>query len=99
MSLSKNALMILDNVRQFGDALSINLYYPNVPDATVRRFEIGLSCVRAADNIQVSYDYDRDGWVIKQASIFQWNADDTEQDEDWQEVAFIQAWGRDVRND
>ena len=50
--------------------------------------------VRAADNIRISYDYDRDGWVVEQSSIFEWDADDEECDEDWQEVAFVKAWER-----
>lgn len=55
--------------------------------------EVGLMHVRAADNLRISYDFARDGWSIKQASTFSWSVDEVE-DEDWQEVAFVQAWGR-----
>ena len=55
---------------------------------------MSLTDVRAADDIRISYDYDRDGWVIEQASIFEWDGDDEECDEDWQEVAFVKAWAR-----
>jgi gentisate 1,2-dioxygenase len=50
--------------------------------------------VRAADSIRISYDHERDGWKIEQASTFEWEANDTVCDPDWQEVAFVQAWGR-----
>lgn len=73
--------------------MSVELFYPRTsPCDTI---QIGLSDVRAADDIQVSYDFERDGWVIKQASIFEWDIDDDVQDADWQEVAFIKAWARD----
>ena len=72
----------------------IDLWYPDTPNATVRRFQVGLMDVRAADDILVSYDKERDGWKIEQASTFSWDADDEECDPDWQEVAFIKAWAR-----
>jgi hypothetical protein len=78
----------------YGDELHIDLKYPDVPGARIRKFVIGLDDVRAADSIRVSYDKDRDGWKIEQASTFEWAADDKVCDSDWQEVAFIQAWGR-----
>jgi hypothetical protein len=60
--------------------------------------EIGLMDVRAADSIQVSYDFDRDGWVIKQASKFEWTADEL-MDDGWTEVAFVQAWALEKREE
>lgn len=50
--------------------------------------------VRAADNIRIHYDFNRDGYVIEQSSVFQWDLDDDIRDPDWQEVSFIQSWGR-----
>lgn len=63
------------------------------PDHDAAIVEIGLTDVRAADSVRVLYDFERDGWVIQQASRFSW-APDEKPDRDWQEVAFIQAWGR-----
>ena len=57
---------------------------------------VGLEDVRASDGIMVSYDFDRDGWVIKQASRFRFSIDDTVCDPDWQEVAFVQSWEREI---
>lgn len=79
--------------------LSVDLWYPprrNEPPTDPNepfRVEVGLSDVRAADSIRIHYDFDRDGYVVEQASRFTWaTADDN--DADWQEVAFIQAWAR-----
>lgn len=71
----------------------ISLEYPRI-DGKVNCIEIELMDVRAADDIRISYDFDRDGWVIKQASIFWWDGGDKECNADWKEVAFVQAWAR-----
>lgn len=54
---------------------------------------VELNDVRAADGIRLSYDFDRDGWRVEQASTFSWPAG-VVPDPDWQEVAFVQAWAR-----
>jgi hypothetical protein len=71
----------------------IDIEYPRV-EGNINCIKVGLSDVRAADSIRIKYDFDRDGWVIEQASIFQWEVDDFVCDEDWKEVSFIQAWQR-----
>ncbi len=78
------------------ERIMVDLWYPRVDEEGLctKEIEVGLVDVRAADSILVSYDFDRDGYVIKQASKFEWDADDTDCDPDWQEVALIQAWGR-----
>jgi len=76
------------------DVPLVCLWYPGI-EGNAEEIEIELEHVRAADSIRVSYDFDRDGWVIKQASTFSWEADDKVCDSDWQEVAFVQAWARD----
>jgi len=81
------------NTEVVGRLLKVELIYPTA-GKNVNEIEIDLCCTRAADGIRISYDYERDGWVVKQASTFSWKADDKVMDEDWQEVAFIQAWGR-----
>lgn len=96
--LKDTAQMILSESRQYGDELHIDLWYPDVPNSDVSKLVIGLMDVRAADDIRVSYDKDRDGWKIEQASIFEWDADDKVCDPDWQEVAFIQAWARENKS-
>jgi hypothetical protein len=72
---------------------SVQLWYPRV-DGSAKAIDIELSDVRAADGIRVSYDFDRDGWKIEQAAVFEWDAEDDVCDPEWAEVAFIQAWAR-----
>lgn len=79
-------------VERRGRLLRIDMVYPRNND-NVNEVEVGIECVRAADSILISYDFDRDGYSIKQASRFEW-FDGEDPDSDWQEVAFIPAWGR-----
>ena len=69
----------------------VSLEYPrnSVKDSII----VELVDVRAADDIRISYDFERDGWKIEQASMFSWPAG-SDCDRDWQEVAFVQAWTR-----
>lgn len=77
-------------VCQGDDCVHVELEYPRTNRN--RSIRIGLSDVRAADDIRVSYDFDRDGWKIEQASVFEWAADDEVCDMGWTEAAFIPAW-------
>lgn len=86
---------ILSDARQYGDELHIDLWFPRSDVAgVIRKFVVGLSDVRAADSIRVSYDFERDGWIIEQASTFSWDGDDEKCDPDWAEVCFVKAWAR-----
>jgi hypothetical protein len=74
--------------------------YPEIYDKKkLSTLQIELCHTRAADNIRIKYESDRDGWVIEQASIFEWDCDDEICDSDWQEVAFIKAWAREKNKD
>ena len=74
-----------------GPEVRIELFYPR-SDGAVNAIEVGLCDVRAADSLRIEYDFNRDGWSIKQASIFEWDVDDKVCDPGWQEVAFVRAW-------
>ena len=76
----------------------IDWVYPGIYGDKKSHLILSLCHKRAADDIRISYDSDRDGWKIEQASIFEWEADDEICDPDWQEVAFIQAWAREKNN-
>ena len=76
-----------------GDCLFVGIYYPR--RAVPTYVEVDLVDTRAADGIRISYDLERDGYVIEQASRFEWEADE-EVDSDWQEVAFVEAWAREA---
>lgn len=82
-----------DCLQRRGNTLAIDLWYPRV-EGEAKFIEIDLIDVRAADGLRISYDFDRDGWKIEQASTFEWNVDDPACDYDWQEVAFVRAWAR-----
>jgi len=58
----------------YGDECRVELHYPEI--SVVKKLVIGLSDVRAADDVRVSYDYERDGWKIEQASVFSWKGED-----------------------
>lgn len=92
--MSDESEIIKEAVSVRGDKLVVDIWYPRVDDRSIKKIEVGLVDVRAADSIQIEYDFDRDGWVIKQASTFEWSGDDPICNPDWQEVAFVQAWGR-----
>ncbi len=86
---------ILKEAFQTGSELHVELWYPREEDNPIKSICVGLMDVRAADDIRISYDFERDGWKIEQASTFSWDADDKVCDPDWQEVAFVKAWARD----
>lgn len=73
----------------------VELEYPRNP-GSASHLVVELVDVRAADEIRISYDFERDGWVIEQASKFRWESGDNVCDPDWQEVAFVQAWAREI---
>lgn len=75
------------------DELHIELTYPDLPGNKIQYLVFDQESVRASDGIRISYDYDRDGYKIEQASVFEWSADDEICDPQWKEVAFIRAWG------
>ena len=75
-----------------GDTLAVDIWYPR--QRPVKFVEIDLIDVRATDGLRVSYSFERNGWVVEQASTFEWDGDDPVCDYDWQEVSFIPSWGR-----
>ena len=87
------------HIAKVGDELQVELIYP---PHTSRKDDSGKCkyvCVnqesaRATDGVRLWYDYNRDGWVIEQASTFQWADDDKVLDHDWREVAFVKSWAR-----
>lgn len=65
----------------------VDLYYPGTgtePDV-VDAIQIELMHVRAARDIRVTYDFERDGWVVS-AHV------DPELEGEWVEKSFIPAW-------
>jgi hypothetical protein len=83
------------NAERGGDALHVDIWYPRT-DNPIKAIEVGLMDVRAADDIRIEYDFVRDGWVIKQAQVFEWGADKEICDPQWKEVAFVEAWASEI---
>ena len=79
--------------RETGEPLHhyISISYPEIykPDRTT--VELDICHVRAAENIRVSYESDRDGWVIERPDMPNYNAE-TADEMPWIEVAFVQSW-------
>jgi hypothetical protein len=90
---------VVKHIEQYGDALHIDIWYPQLENSPIKAVQVGLMDVRAADDIRIEYDFERDGWVIKQAQVFEWEADDDICDPQWKEVAFIQAWASERKQD
>lgn len=85
---------VLDDIRFYHgpegrhSVMEVELWYPRTPTDKgnkVEEIEIALMDVRASDGIRVGYDFDRDGWVIKQP---------TEEGGDHEETAFVKSWQR-----
>lgn len=73
----------------------VELWYPDRDQQ--QAIEVGMVDVRSADNIRICYDFIRDGWMIKQDAAPSKASDPRTWEvnrlaENWQEVAFIQAW-------
>lgn len=77
----------------YGKILNVPLWYPRCENR-IDTIELDLVDIRSTDCIRIIYDFDCDGWSILQASRHNYNEEGFEQDPDWQEVAFVQAWGR-----
>lgn len=71
------------------DTAHVDLWYPN--QRQIQFIEIGLMDVRASDGMRIHYDFYRDGWVIEQASKWEWGVGEIP-DSGWKETAFIQSW-------
>jgi len=72
------------------DAVGIDINYPR--HNRLKYVHVGLCCVRAAEDILIGYDFDRDGWVIHQQKHTQLEGGCCETLDGWHEVAFVQAW-------
>ena len=81
--LAGGEMEIKDRARIYKDKIEVDLFYPTID--IIQAIEIDLIDVRAADPIRIEYDFDRNGWVIKQ-TIGQENGQDV-----WEKVAFITA--------
>lgn len=77
-----------------GDILYADLHPVAGHPGNIQEIEIGLEHVRASDGIRVAYDFERDGYVIKQPRRAIVPIDDHTAEEriEWVETAFVQSW-------
>lgn len=80
--------MRVDTLSMGPEPVYLDLYYPRLKE-NPSEIVIALMDVRAAQDIHVKYDFDRDGWVISKDMSDDLNLD---AEEDMREVAFIPAW-------
>jgi hypothetical protein len=74
----------------------VDLWYPRNPGPRTAdeptSVRISLMDVRAADDLIIDYDFDRDGYRVRMATVHEWEPDETEFDPKLVEVAFIPSW-------
>lgn len=69
---------------------SFEFVYPR--QNPMQRLAVGLEDVRAANSIEIHYDFERDGWVIESPTKFMWRDGEDTSDHRLEEVAFIPAY-------
>lgn len=72
------------------EEVHLNLFYPRVegnPDS----IKIALFDVRAANDITIKFDFDRNGWVIY-SDMLDPDLHEDQTENELQEVAFVTAW-------
>ena len=85
------------HVNVYGNEVHVALTYPALGGC--QYVVVDQESVRASDGVRLHYDYERDGFVIEQASTFSWDGGDEVCDPDWQEVAFIRSWAREKQSE
>jgi len=78
------------NFQEPTDTIYVELEYPRC-EGSKSKIQIGIMDVRVVDNLLLEYDFDRDGWMIKKETVFEWGRDDTICDPEWKEVAFVET--------
>lgn len=83
-----------DHLAESPAGLSATLWYPR--NGGPQHVVVGLCDVRAADDLRIRYDFDRDGWVVEQPQYGTWATDEEHMrlGYGWVEVGFFQAWGK-----
>lgn len=94
------------HVTKHDDTLSVELTYPPWTDADnkndqCRYVEVNQEATRASDGVRLHYDYERDGFVVEQPRprLKKIGNREYEHAEDWIEVAFLESWRFDTKND
>jgi hypothetical protein len=84
------------------DVVHAGINYPR--HNPINTIEVGMCDVRAADNIRIKYDFDRDGWVIfqcRETHPFEGEKNGIKSyglKEEWIESTFCPAWKFEVED-
>lgn len=76
-----------------GTSLEVNMWYPGVKGpGTISEVRVGIVDTRAADDIVVRYDFDRDGYVVLQERSVEDGYGGIDGTGEMVERAFVPAW-------
>lgn len=80
------------DVTEYLDHVYAEFIYPKRDGG--RSLRVGLSDVRAADDIRITYDFERDGWKIEQQVTVSGEGGMSylKEPDEWRESAFIPSW-------
>ena len=74
-----------NNIKIENNTVSVDLYYPRLEEIMPDAVEINIIDVRSADPIRIEYDFNHNGWVIKQSR------EQKDGKEQWVEVGYFQV--------
>lgn len=69
---------------------TLTIEYPR-SNPLASHVRVELEDVRAANDLVIHFDFDRDGWVIESPTKMSWEIGE-DYDEQLEEVAFVSAW-------
>lgn len=81
-----------------GNVLGVTLLYPNVGEGGPQAIEFDQESVRASGGIRVEFDYDRNGYVVRQVEYVQdtfgrlGSMEEASEGGPWVEVGFFPAF-------
>lgn len=84
------------SVTRHGDEVWVVLKYPHRAVAPIHgraeHIVVDQDSTRSSDGLRITYDYDRDGYVIEQST----GAYDKDSSLVWVESVFLKAWAKNV---
>lgn len=79
------------------NGISVEMCYPR--NTKTKYVDVSISDVRASDGIRIEYDFDRDGYVIKQPIFVDVQKENyIEQEIEWEETFFAKSWKLEYKN-
>lgn len=83
--------MDIEGYSIYDNAIHVDLTHPRIEDRP-SKIIVSLMDTRAADNITITYDYERDGWVVSRDILDQLDDIMASKTVAHAEVAFVPAW-------